>query len=770
MKPFLFAFGEKNLFALITIEKHLTYIAVADMLHGSHRQELGSVSALLIRPPVERPVDPAEEKKALGIILERFPYLPVYLLYSNHFKIYVSHNLHSADDELEPFPFDVAGFLTVCRQKEMEDFVLNSPAIYKSPARSVFRTPSQEYSTAFLRVGNIQHSRYVLDIIFFWLLPHLEHSGALLADSWSISSICLNIARQRIRYLRHLGQPDEVDEFHVNFLSTYYHGRRKMDRETREVLQPLFYDDNRKKILFLISAVKTQKSLEFLRDEIGRQGYLQQMKFLALYKLQPNRQIASLCNLFAEKFTEKANLPDGFRNVSPPEKGTAVVVIDERTFFPSSPKVKEIVLRKALSDSSKQFFDRYLGIGAISVHRNAYFQSHVIQRHHGLFIDITKLIEQETFRTGLANKITSLAKAPDLIIYPPHDEGEAFVKVVQANIREHFKADSAVYCFADLEILPAALKAEIEKAIRDLPTDAEILVIDDVVTTGNRLTGFQKTLREIPYKGRIHYLVGVARPVSEDTMTSLEIELRHRTGGLPRHSFEYVEKVFLPDWNIDACPWCREGRQLIDIIKDPVFSSSPLLRTLAIRYNELVSGADSGLINVLFQSLNQTVKATFSGGSIFSESKDISEADLLTRVSACIHHLRTVGNKPDGTGSKLGVEYPLYTIIRSKDYLGNTFNEALIKACIIRASEYQELYAAEDRLLQEQKSMILGLLKPGKFKKSEKCFFFYELFLALRSAKLPSPEMTKDWNTILSELVGLPPTGKARHRAKKKVR
>ncbi len=47
----------------------------------------------------------------------------------------------------------------------------------------------------FIRVGNIQYDRDAIDAIFFWLLPQLKDVAAIVTDTWSISSIALNVAR-----------------------------------------------------------------------------------------------------------------------------------------------------------------------------------------------------------------------------------------------------------------------------------------------------------------------------------------------------------------------------------------------------------------------------------------------------------------------------------------------------------------------------------------------------------------------------------------------
>ena len=181
----------------------------------------------------------------------------------------------------------------------MEDFIINSSAIIKSPTpKTLFRTPSQEYSHTFLRVGNIQKSRHVLDAIFFWTLPSLKDTGALLTDSWSISSLAFNIARLLARYVSgDKGSPKEsIDNFHVNMLAGFYHGLREMDKETKECLQPLLYN-NERKILFLISAVKTSKSLDNIKKAINKEGLQDKVNYLALYKLVDEDNENYLCDL-----------------------------------------------------------------------------------------------------------------------------------------------------------------------------------------------------------------------------------------------------------------------------------------------------------------------------------------------------------------------------------------------------------------------------------------------------------------------------------------
>jgi hypothetical protein len=736
-------------FTLVSFEKHLSYTSLAEELNNNHRQNLSKVDAVVIRPPVEIPIlDINDVIRECKMLLERFPALNFYLLYSNNFELQISDSLRY-ESESAPFPYNKDVFLKRCRQMEMEGFVLQSQSIYRAPAQSVFRTPSQEYTRAFLRVGNIQNRRYVLDAIFFWLLPDLKEAGALLTDSWSVSSISLNVGRLYFRYRQHLTGEMSKDTFHVNFLTTFYHGKREMSIETREALAPLLYTNDRK-ILFLISAVKTKRSLEILQKEMKSQGFLSSMKFVALYALEDNSSITSLCCLNGGDFFQKAELPFGFNSFNDPPEGNAVIVVDEGTFFPSNPTVKELALSNELSKGSKDFFDRYLGLGAISVHRNAYFFNQMLQRHHGLFIDITILLKEQAFLNRLSDHISRLSKTPDLLICPPHVQADAFVKIIVNMIREQFGTDPKVHCFADLQAMAPGAQDEFRDKVKSLDANGLILVVDDVLTTGSRLKSYQKSLRELPYIGQIHYLVGVARPKGKDELVYVKRDLEYRSGGV-KNIFSYVEEVFLPDWNKDTCPWCKEIKLLSEIVDDESFKYPALATRFAKRQIFLTQKESFGLVGDCFFSLHESEKAAFAGGSIFSKKKEISEAELICRISASIHHLKVEGRTNGGEIEKLGIEFPMYTIIRSDDYLGHTFNEALIKAAILRSCNALELYAVGDVQMQRQKVLLRDILTDGRLKKSEKSFFIYEIILALRAYKLPSPNINKNILDFLVE-------------------
>ena len=61
----------------------------------------------------------------------------------------------------------------------------------------------------------------------------------------------------------------------------------------------------------------------------------------------------------------------------------------------------------------------------------------------------------------------------------------------------------------------------------------EILILDDVSITGQRLNRFQANLRSWGFRGHVTYLVGVARPDDEEMWANLVNNLRLREYGKP---------------------------------------------------------------------------------------------------------------------------------------------------------------------------------------------------------------------------------------------
>ena len=121
----------------------------------------------------------------------------VHVLSSYNGQHILTKNLspHWPDDPLATYGISGEKAIAAIRKTEF-DFILDqSRAVLTSPPGSRYRTPSRRLVRSFVRVGNIQYNRDAIDAIFFWLLPHLADVGAILTDTWSISSLAFNVAK-----------------------------------------------------------------------------------------------------------------------------------------------------------------------------------------------------------------------------------------------------------------------------------------------------------------------------------------------------------------------------------------------------------------------------------------------------------------------------------------------------------------------------------------------------------------------------------------------
>ncbi len=732
--------GEHSLqIALVSFERQRTHSDVASFLYDEHRAFLQRADVLIIRPPVDIPVSnyPDEMEKAMQIV-QRFPHLPCHVLYSVNYIIQLSENINGKSKNNFLKTEKTERFLEFVRQKELEDFVLHSSALFKCPANAVYRMPSQEFSHAFLRVGNIQTSKHVLDSIFFWVLPHLKGAGSILTDSWSISSIALNIARLLCRY----DSKVSLSEFHVNMLTNHYTGLKKLDRETREVLLPLTSEDD-KRILFLISAIKTEKSLENITRAFEGINIARAIEKLALYKLVKKTETPALCDLSRGFPPEN---PVAFDSFKKKPKGEKVIEIDENAFFPMKVTETEVNLRKAATLESADFFRRYEGKNVFYIHRDSYYLNKDRFRHHGIYLDVSKLLLCTEFLKKLNACLATLKKNPSYIIYPPHEHGRDMVRIVCDILKLRFGTEPKCYCGLDSDFTLKEDGKELATELQKLSEDDLIMVIDDVSTTGARLRGYQKKIRDF-FSGQICYFIGVARPDKIEDWNGRVADFEYRPSGtagkrLAKHIVCAVETLILPDWDEKKCPWCIEKSILSTVISKEEYQDYPLVRSLKRRFYELDNGPEYGLLDNVFYSLNAEPKPKFQGKSVMSDNTQISEADLVTIIATSIQFLRNVGAsvKPSGR-NKLELDYPFFKIIKIKSYMGAdpSFDEGLIKAGILRSSYRDEIFAMSEANRQIQLDGVKRFLKGKDIKKEEICYFIYEIYLALKMKKLPRP-------------------------------
>lgn len=612
----------------------------------------------------------------------------VHILTSQDGRHFLTSNInpHWADDPLERCAVTVDRALAAMRRAELEYILDRSRAVLTSPPGSMFRAPSGKLLRSFVRVGNIQYDRDAIDSVFFWLLPHLEGVGAILTDTWSISSVAFNVARL---CAAHFGGPRRV----VEMLPSYNDGSPEAQARTRAIVERLDADCrvmncDQDVMLCLISATQTGSLAKHLTDIFQNSALRLRPRPVALFALGKT-EIASLHDLATDHRFKP--LEEGGEFASNP------VNIDPQVYFPLRFEDSIIEIGKPLADRSRPFFDRYVGTGLIETHRTHSDSAGRI-RHHAIHLATERLVEVQAFVDAFRQKLTELLTPPKLIVSPPHAAGRALAELA----RDHFaRASHLCPIFAHETLYLRAEDAELRQILGGAEETDSLLIVDDVFLTGSRLAQYQRYTRNEGYKGRIDYLVGIARPDASQVWDNAQRFLSFRAIQ-PRHTLNCVEKVVLPDWREPDCPWCAELR-----LYSRWSQAAPLPEQLASRHEALQGAVAAGLTNNLFLPM-QGITPLALGPNSFFTSQGAHQAEVFAAVAASLQHLRTatITDRP-----RLGPRhFPVSTVLNHYDYLCAKWTDSILRATFLRAACADELTYADPNKEDARTQQLMDLV------------------------------------------------------------
>jgi hypothetical protein len=617
----------------------------------------------------------------------------VHILMSHGGRHVLTGNLnpHWADDPLATYGIAAADALTAIRKAEFEHILERSRAILTGPSGSRFRAPSGRLLKSFVRVGNIQYDRDAVDAIFFWMLPYLEGVGAILTDTWSISSIGFNLARLASVYFS--GPPRVVE-----MLPSYNDGSDAAKLRARAVIERLDADyvatgSDLSTVLCVISATQTGSLERHLTNIFSTSEHVLEPRFVAIFALG-DTDLPSLHDLHNDpRFTV---LEEEKEHPSTP------VAIDPQVYFPLQFEDTIIDINKAIADRSRAFFDRYVGAGLIEVHRTHEEISR--SRHHAIHLATERLLNVAEFVALYEAELAKLPSPPRLIISPPHQAGRALASHAQDYFKRH-GTDVVRYEHPNLYFPQDHLTAE-DTALRaflaDATPDDALLIVDDVCITGTRLSQYQRYIRTEGYRGRIDYLVGVSRPAHPDAWNNLQRCLRFRPNGLQRHTVSCVDTVLLPDWRDDECPWCREKR-----LYESWNAKAALPEALLERLEALSLGAATGLTEDLYLRFPGLEPLALGPESLFA-NEGAAQAEVFTAIAAALQHLRS---SPPADRLPLGPRrFPVSTVLDHSDYLTKKWTDSILRATMLRAATADELVYASNATEAERTKALTDLV------------------------------------------------------------
>ena len=660
----------------LPIEESCDHRALADLQSETARRYLGS--------------DRAERDRTFARARDR----SVHLLGSCEGDLFITPNLnpHWSSDPFDTYGLRPAEVLDAIRRDEFEYILDRSRAVLTLPPGSHYLAPSRRPVQSFIRVGNIQYSRDAIEAVTFWLLPHLQGVGAILTDTWSISSIAFSVAGLASAYFG-------VPPLRVEMLPNYNDGSDAARVSARRVLERLDRDWSTSEgagpvMLCLVSATQSGSLAGHLQSIIESSELHLEPRFVSLFRLGPSA-LETLHDLSGDPRFEL------LAGAGATAQGTPVR-IDPQVYFPLSFQDQHVVIDAATASKHREFFERYLGTGLIQVHRD-HQEADGRPLHHAIHLATERLLGAPGFIDRFEARLRALETPPLLIVTPPHEPGRALAKHAHAYF-ERGGHSCPVFGHSSLQIAPEPQREE-ERALRDLLRGAaehqSLLIIDDVCITGTRLCQYQRNIRNCRFSGRIDYLVGVARPNSSSVWSDHKRYLGHRDRRLPRHTLQAVDEVVLPDWRDDCCPWCIEKRMYQRWAK-----IAALPEPLIGRLETLSRSSDAGLEDELF--LQRPGAAPFAvGPASLYLPEGASQPEVFAAIAAALQVLRTERSE---SRPLLGPRrFPVSTVLKHEDYCRAKWTDTIIRASLLRAAISDELVYADPQS-EEARAVALGRL------------------------------------------------------------
>ena len=675
--------GEVKRVCLVDLPVHQTMEQLGDFLVSRHGTRAEQIDLVVVRPDVHQPsVDPPNRPDSLESLVRRVPRAEIRILYSTEFQYRLSPNLLGGVGA--EYGSDILGRLVEdIREQELTHYAKNSDALLSARTGFVYRAPSGHYVRQFLRVGNIQRSRAALDAVFFWMLPFLADCRAIVVDTWSIGAIALNAATL-------LGRYRGDDDCRVDFLPAYFDGSIESRYDAERILQyPRTVEGS---ILVLFSAVRSGRSFKRLQEVFESIVSPQDFKYLAIYSLAEDVGIDALCR----------NLR-GFESAA---REGSVITIDPSSFFPLTAKDKPLMIRQVDSDPNLAFFREYRGSRAVRIHRNVYDSFGTKLRHHAVDVDVESLLTEPRFRNKLQEKLLGIPQ-PSIAIVPPHKAGKVMTEVATEVCVARYGAPPRIVTHADL----AGEDEQLKEVFGKTDGSTEVLVLDDVSATGQRLNRFQANLRTLGFKGHISYVVGVARPDDLQAWDERIQNLRLRAGDHP-NDVECVEKLVLPDWDEVECPWCLEYRWLSEILRRGRLGSRG--REMTHRRLEVLEAAADreGLVDEVLWIPPERQRPVISLGSIFLPDTGATEADVVASVAGTIQKMRTDRDER----YRLHADLPQPRILSPRNFLGPSprYNDSILGLAMLRSTRPSELRRWEDGDEAERCKQLREALVEGR--------------------------------------------------------
>lgn len=553
-------------------------------------------------------------------------------------------------------------------QLYVNHIVSDPHVVYRMNDENIFHLPSGMETSIFYRVGNVQKDVSVLDDIFVFLFSYLRTSKTIVAETWSISTICYHAAKR-------IGKICKREEPNVLFLGNYFDDTGEPERELNDVLTKAILDQQTP-VTLMFSATMSGLSWQRIKRRIRPHlTSAKDLQVVSLLKLGNSSSIPSLC----KQETLAASLAS---------KSAYAVPINKRTYFPDFVTPSEVSILK-FTKKYKDFFERYAGMNIFRVHANSHSIKSFPSRHNAFYVSCEELIKTDMFQARARNKIKQLATPKTLLLLDTGPNLAMADLIDESCDTQTFKVIGAR--FEDL------IEAISEVGAKNLADP--IWIVDSLAISGTTLGLYAKLVRDQLHDTNVTFVIGLDRPDSVEKLVKRSQNLKHVTGA--DGGYLAIEEVVLPDWGQEKCPWCKELRLLGGIPNTNSYDEdAPRNERKGVLYSS------EGLVNQVYL-VDQTRigEHTLKLGpkSLFLERNnvvgEVSNADIVCCVASVAQQWRTDSKSVlfkravIEDGSQV---LPLSTVLGP-----TTFNDPVIRAALWRVFSLGEILPSRrDEILE----------------------------------------------------------------------
>ncbi len=521
-----------------------------------------------------------------------------------------------------------------------------------------FVTPAGLHVERFIRVADAIRTRDAVETLAFWLQSPISSSDAVLIDTWGIATPVLHAMHTVKRSLPFDCLPS--------------HPRQNL-QATRTVVDRIIRQTAVKRLLFIVSITGSGRVIEDVESTLAAlRMAVPVLDAISIYAFPATPAgVRSLCRLDATPISYPSEEKCEFcKNESIP------LYLESDLYYVKQRQERPVTLSAKIFEAAGGFIAQYGGIrGVLRVHR----QDPNDGRHHGFDIDVATLQQESSWLDGFRNTLTKALSGPDVIVAPLHQAADKLVELAH-----ELYPNAAIIRNNDLR--SKKMPADESKL---LLASKNVLIVDDVLNSGSRLDGYNRSLREDHRDASfatVTYAVGLARPRSVGELNAII------DGLTKKHSWNATvvasDIIFLPHWKKEQCPWCHEAEFLMRVAA----KMPEVPEWLDARIAQLSSS--DGLVEDPLLILPGTSCPTMGAGSqIASAGWDAMR--ILYIISTGLEAQRRI----EKDSERLGAQFPVANTLSLENW-SRRYTEGLFRAMFMRCvgrSEWGETTQQELR-------------------------------------------------------------------------